>query len=84
MASRRAFTLPSTSFPTSIELNGDEALVWSYGVAHHKVAPGEQRDEIIAGVHYRDRCRRFAQGWLIVERSVANQWVDMGPAKRRS
>ncbi len=67
-----------------IELNGDEALVWSYGVAHHKVAPGEQRDEIIAGVHYRDRCRRFAQGWLIVERSVANQWVDMGPAKRRS
>lgn len=67
-----------------IELNGDEAVAWSYGVAHHKVAPGEQRDEIIAGVQYRDRCRRFAQGWLIVERSVANQWVDIGPAQRRS
>lgn len=67
-----------------IQLKGDEALVWSYGVAHHKVAPGEQRDEIIAGVQYRDKCRRFAQGWLIVERSVANQWLDMGPAKRRS
>jgi hypothetical protein len=67
-----------------IQLNGDAALVWSYGVAQHKVAPGEQRDEIIAGVQYREKCRRFAQGWLIVERSVANQWIDMGPAKRRS
>lgn len=67
-----------------IELKGDEAIVWSYGVAYHKVAPGEQRDEIIAGVQYRDKCRRYTQGWLIVERSVANQWIDMGPAKRRS
>jgi hypothetical protein len=67
-----------------IQVNGDDAVVWSYGVAHHKVAPGEQRDEIIAGVQYRDKCRRFAGGWLIVERSVANQWIDMGPAKSRS
>ncbi len=67
-----------------IELNGNEAVAWSYGVAHHKVAPGEQRDEIIAGVQYRDQCRRFEQGWLIVERSVANQWLDMGDAKRHS
>jgi hypothetical protein len=67
-----------------IDLKGDEAIVWSYGVAHHKVAPGEQRDEIIAGVQYRDKCRRFTQGWLIVERKVANQWVDMAPARQRS
>jgi hypothetical protein len=61
-----------------ITLNGDEATVWSYAVAHHKVAPGEARDEVIAGVQYRDRCRRFPQGWLITERRVALQWLDMG------
>jgi hypothetical protein len=64
-----------------IRLAGDEAEVWSYGVAHHKVAPDEARDEIIAGVQYRDRCRRFPQGWLIVERRVHLQWMDMGPAR---
>jgi len=61
-----------------ITLNGDEATVWSYGVAHHKVAPGDTREEIIAGVQYRDRCRRFPQGWLITERRVALQWLDRG------
>ncbi len=62
-----------------IALNGDEAIVWSYGVAHHKVAPGDiTREEIIAGVQYRDRCRRFPQGWLITERRVALQWMDRG------
>lgn len=60
-----------------VDLDGDEAMVWSYGVAHHKVVPGEGRDEIIAGVQYRDKCRRSPQGWQIVERSIANQWVDM-------
>lgn len=61
-----------------ITLHGDEAVVWSYGIAHHKVAPGEARDEIIAGVQYRDRCRRFPQGWLITERRVSLQWMDVG------
>ena len=61
-----------------VTLQGDEATVWSYGVAHHKVAPGEARDEIIAGVQYRDRCRRYPQGWLITERRVALQWLDQG------
>ena len=60
-----------------VDLAGDEATVWSYGIAHHKVATGEERDEIIAGVQYRDKCRRSALGWQIVERSIANQWVDM-------
>lgn len=59
------------------DLDGDEAMVWSYDVAHHKVVPGEGRDEIITGVQYRDKCRRSPQGWQIVERSIANQWVDM-------
>lgn len=60
-----------------VDLNGDEAIVWSYGMAHHKVALGDARDEIIAGVQYRDRCRRTSQGWLIAERLIANQWIDM-------
>lgn len=62
-----------------VDLQGDRAVVWSYGVAHHKVATGKDRDEIIAGVQYRDTCRRSADGWQIVERAVANQWVDMQP-----
>jgi len=62
-----------------VELNGDEAVVWSYGVAHHKVAAGQERDEVIAGVQYRDRCKRFAGGWLIVGRSIVPQWIDMRP-----
>lgn len=62
-----------------VELDDDEAMVWSYGVAHHKLATGEARNEIIAGVQYRDRCRRYPGGWLIIERSIANQWIDMQP-----
>ena len=67
-----------------IRIEGDAAEVWSYGVAHHKVAPGEARDEIIAGVQYRDRCRRYPQGWLIVERRVHLLWMDMAPARTPS
>ncbi len=66
-----------------IDLHGDEAVVWSYGVAHHKVASGEQRDEIIAGVQYRDCCKRFSNGWLITRRCVAPQWIDMGPPRTK-
>jgi hypothetical protein len=64
-----------------IDINGDEAVAWSYGVVHHKVAKGETRDEIIAGVQYRDKCQKFSDGWLIVERSVALQWMDMAPPR---
>jgi SnoaL-like domain len=60
-----------------VDLSGDTAIVWSYGVAHHKVGRDEGRDEIIAGVQYRDTCRRTEHGWLIAERSIANQWVDI-------
>jgi SnoaL-like domain len=67
-----------------VSLKGDEAMVWSYGIAHHKVKPGEARDEIIAGVQYRDRCRRFPEGWLITERRVVIQWIDMGPPRAAS
>jgi hypothetical protein len=66
-----------------VQLDGDTAEVWSYGVAHHKVAPGETRDEVIAGVQYRDRCRRQGGGWLIVERQVVLQWLDQGPPRGR-
>lgn len=66
-----------------VDLVGNEAVVWSYGIAHHKVATGEDRDEIIAGVQYRDRCRRYPEGWLIVERSIINQWIDMQPRRSK-
>jgi hypothetical protein len=67
-----------------IQVQGDDADVWSYGIAHHKVAPGEAKNEIIAGVIYRDRCHRFAKGWLITERRLTTQWVDMAPARAAS
>ena len=67
-----------------IRVDGDEAVMWSYGIAHHKRAPGEQLDEIIAGVQYRDKCRRYPQGWLITERSVFMQWMDMAPPRTPS
>lgn len=60
-----------------ISVRGDEADLWSYGVAHHKVEKGQDRDEIIAGVQYRDKCRKFPDGWLIVERAVVPMWIDM-------
>lgn len=64
-----------------ITLDGNQAVLWSYGVAHHKVEKGEDRDEIIAGVQYRDKCKKFAEGWLIVERSVHTLWLDMAPPR---
>jgi SnoaL-like domain len=67
-----------------IQMHGDEAEVWSYGIAHHKVAPGEARDEIIAAVQYRDRCRRFDRGWLITERRAPLLWMDMAAARTPS
>jgi hypothetical protein len=67
-----------------VAVDGDEATVWSYGVAHHKVAPGGPGDDIIAGVQYRDRCRRHAGGWLIAERQVVLQWMDRGPPPKPS
>jgi hypothetical protein len=62
-----------------ITLHGDEATLWSYAIAYHKVAPSQTDNEIIAGVQYRDRCRRLSGGWLITERRVALQWMDRGP-----
>ena len=64
-----------------IHVNGDEAVMWSYGIAHHKRDTGDASDEIIAGVQYRDKCRRYPEGWLITERSVFMQWMDMAPSQ---
>ena len=54
----------------TISIKGDDAVLWSYGVAHHKIAPGQEGNELIAGVQYRDKCRKTPKGWLIVERAV--------------
>jgi hypothetical protein len=60
-----------------VTIDGDEALVWSYAVAYHKGAAGSAREfHLTVGVQYRDRCRRFANGWLITARKVATQWTE--------
>lgn len=64
-----------------IDIDGDNATLWSYGVAHHKVTADSERDEIIAGVIYKDKCRKDKNGWLIIERSVSPLWIDMAPPR---
>jgi hypothetical protein len=65
-----------------VSLDGDEAVVWSYAIAVHKVAPGDTRENMTLGVQYRDTCRRFPDGWLIVKRKVVIQWAE-GPDPRK-
>ncbi|HEY3695589.1 nuclear transport factor 2 family protein [Phenylobacterium sp.] len=61
-----------------VTLHGDEAVVWSYGIAYHWSAD-EPPARVVVGVQYRDRCRRFADGWLITARKVVRQWTDKSP-----
>lgn len=63
-----------------VELNGDEARVLSYAIAVHKSAPGSEQNNLTMGVQYRDTCRRFENGWLIVHREAVPQWVESTPA----
>ena len=57
-----------------ISIAGDDALVWNYAIAVHKVMPDADRRHFNLGVTYRDTCRRTAAGWLIVTRKVAFHW----------
>jgi hypothetical protein len=66
-----------------VTLSGDEAQLWSYGIAYHWAASGDDRGDLVMGVQYRDHCRRFPEGWLITSRKVVRQWTD-GPNHRRT
>lgn len=59
-----------------ITIDGDDALCWSYAIAVHKVAAGDAREHMTLGVQYRDTCRRFPEGWLIVKRQVVRVWNE--------
>ena len=65
-----------------ISLDGAEALMWSEAVAYHMETPGNGRENLVVGVQYRDLCKRFPQGWLIVRRNVRLRWVQ-GPMPRK-
>jgi hypothetical protein len=65
-----------------ITLKGDEAFMVSYGITYHMEEPGNGRQNLIIGVQYSDRCRRFPKGWLIVHRASKLLWVD-GPLPRK-
>jgi hypothetical protein len=69
-----------------VQITGpDEALVWSYAIAVHHVAPEDTRPDLILGVQYRDSCRRFPKGWMIVRRKVVMMWSERrDPALRRA
>jgi hypothetical protein len=70
-----------TNQHVSIEGGSDEALVWSYAVCYHIEAPESGRDDLIVATQYRDRCRRFEDGWLITARTSVPQWIR-GPYPR--
>jgi hypothetical protein len=59
-----------------VTLNGDEALVWSYAIAVHKMGPDQEGSNLNMGVIYKDTCRRFPKGWLIVHRKVSVLWTQ--------
>ncbi|MBV1918118.1 MAG: nuclear transport factor 2 family protein [Sphingomonadaceae bacterium] len=63
-----------------IEMKGNEARVLSYAIAVHKSAPGSEQPNMTIGVQYRDDCRRFDKGWLIVGREAVSQWSEITPA----
>jgi len=64
-----------------VSIDGDEALVWSYAVCYHLEEPGSGREDLIVATQYRDRCRRYAAGWLITARQSVMQWMR-GPYPR--
>jgi hypothetical protein len=64
-----------------VTIDGDDALVWSYAIAYHLEDPELGRDDLVVAVQYRDRCRRFPDGWLITQRTTVVQWMR-GPYPR--
>jgi hypothetical protein len=64
-----------------VTIDGDEALVWSYAVCYHLEEAGSGREDLVVATQYRDRCRRFPDGWLITSRKAVMQWVR-GPFPR--
>ena len=59
-----------------VALNGTEARVWSYAIAYHRNAENAVGGQVTVGVIYRDNCRSFPEGWLIVSRRVEIQWTE--------
>jgi hypothetical protein len=64
-----------------VTIDGDEAVVWSYAVCYHLEEAGSGREDLVVATQYRDRCRRFPDGWLITSRTAVVQWVR-GPFPR--
>lgn len=57
-----------------VTLDGDDAEVWSYAIAIHKVRDGADRPDFDLGVIYQDSCRRSTQAWSIIRRKVVMLW----------
>ncbi len=64
-----------------VTIDGDDALVWSYAVCYHIEESGNGREDLVVATQYRDRCHRFADGWLITARQSVMQWLR-GPYPR--
>jgi hypothetical protein len=62
-----------------VVVDDDDAFVWSYAVVYDIGHPDTDRGDIVVGVHYRDRCHRFPEGWMITYRKASIAW-SRGPA----
>ena len=54
-----------------VRVDGDRAEMWSSGL-------GIRDRRVVSGQQSRDTCRRFSAGWLITERRISVQWLDLG------
>ncbi len=55
---------------------GRVARVESYGIAHHRRAGGQARDNLLVGFRYLDRFERRDDGvWRIARRVCTTEWV---------
>ena len=59
-----------------VALDGTSARMWSYAIAYHRPAKGDELGPVTVGVIYKDACRRGDDGWLIDRRSVAIEWLE--------
>ena len=64
-----------------VELDGDEAFVETWVVAHHMEAPGSPIDHLVLGLRYQDDLVRDGDDWKIIRRQAAKQW-HTGPLPR--
>jgi hypothetical protein len=64
-----------------VEIDGDEAFVETWVIAHHREAAGSPIDSLVLGLRYKDDLVRAGDDWKIIRREAVRQW-HTGPFPR--